>query len=498
MSSMQGKMARGAAWMFGARWLDKALGLVSTLVLARLLVPEDFGLVAIATAFSAFLAMLTNFSFDVALVQHKNPQRDHFDTVWTIGVLFGGGLALLLVVLAWPVAHFYGDPRLVGVMLMLALSVFVNNLRNIGCINFQRDLQFHKEFLLNMTKRLVTLPLTIVLAFALRSYWALVLGTLFTATVGTLLTYAMHPFRPRWSLRQKGELFAFSKWLFINNVLLFIAQRAGDFVIGKLQGPHNLGVFSLANELGSMPSTELVAPINRAAFPGYSRLASNRPELVRTYLGVIGIVALVALPAGVGLSVTAPLLVPLLLGDKWLEVIPLLQFLAVAGSLLALWTNTHYVLLALGMAKRVTILVGIQAAATLVCLLIFLLLDVPNGVGWAMLTAALVVALPNMYVWRTELDIAWRRAFFGLWRPALGSLAMAAAVIALRVAFGPLHGTLPLAGALAVCVVTGAAVYVGTVMAAWWLSARPDGAERYMLNASRKVLVKFGLRAPAA
>src|SRR5438105_8036373 len=99
MSSVQDRMARGAAWMFSARWVDKILGLVSTLVLARLLLPEDFGLVAIATAFIALLALLTNFGFEVALVQHQNPTREHYDTVWTIGVLFGGALATALVLL---------------------------------------------------------------------------------------------------------------------------------------------------------------------------------------------------------------------------------------------------------------------------------------------------------------------------------------------------------------------------------------------------------------
>src|SRR5215831_9232284 len=364
MTSVQDRMARGAAWMFSARWLDKVLGLVSTLVLARLLVPGDFGLVAIATAFIALLALLTSFSFDVALVQHHNPTREHYDTVWSIGISFGAVLAVALAVLAFPLASFYEDPRLTAVILVLAVSTFVGSLRNVGCVDFLRDLHFHKEFMLSMARRLVTLPITIGLAVWLRSYWALVIGTLISTAIGTALTYAMHPFRPRWSLAHKSELFAFSKWLFVNNLLNFVSMRAGDFIIGKLRGSHDLGLFSLANELGSLPSTELVAPINRAAFPGYSRLASDRPELIRTYLRVIGIVAMLSLPTGVGISVTAPLVVPLLLGPQWTDAIPLLQFLAIAGCLSALWTNTQYVLLALGKARKVTILVAVQAAST--------------------------------------------------------------------------------------------------------------------------------------
>jgi O-antigen/teichoic acid export membrane protein len=495
MTSVQHRMARGAAWMFSARWLDKILGLVSTLVLARLLAPEDFGLVAIATAFIALLTLLTNFSFDVALIQHRDPTREHYDTVWTLGALFGTALGLALALLSVPLAAFYNEPRLNSVVLVLAVSAFVGSLRNVGCVDFLRDLHFHKEFMLNLVRRLVTLPISIGLAFWLRSYWALVIGTLLTSVIDTALTYAMHPFRPRWSLARKGELFAFSKWLFVNNLLWFVSQRAGDFIIGKLRGAHDLGLFSLANELGSLPATELVAPINRAAFPGYSRLASDRPELIRTYLRVIGIVAFVALPAGVGISVTAPLIVPLLLGSQWLDAIPLMQFLAIAGAFMALWANTHYVLLALGKPHKVTILAAVQAGTTVIFLIAFLLLDIPSGIGWAMLAAAMTTAVPNLYLWRTELSIPWRLALLSLWRPALGSVTMASAVIALRGALGPLDSTGAELVALAICVVAGAVIYVAVVLAAWWLSARPIGAESFVLDTARKVLAKLRFKA---
>ncbi|MDQ3445451.1 MAG: oligosaccharide flippase family protein, partial [Pseudomonadota bacterium] len=111
MQSITGGMARGAAWMFAARMTDKVIGLVSTLFLARLLVPEDFGLVAIATAVIAFLALLANFSFEVALIQHPAPTREHYDTVWTINLLFGLGIAIALVALSHPLASFYDEPR---------------------------------------------------------------------------------------------------------------------------------------------------------------------------------------------------------------------------------------------------------------------------------------------------------------------------------------------------------------------------------------------------
>lgn len=105
MMSIQSRMARGAVWMFAARWTDKLLGLVSTLILARLLFPEDFGLVAVATAVVALLEVMTNFSFDSALIAHQAPTRRHYDTVWTITLLFGLLITVALLALSIPMAH---------------------------------------------------------------------------------------------------------------------------------------------------------------------------------------------------------------------------------------------------------------------------------------------------------------------------------------------------------------------------------------------------------
>ncbi len=479
-------MARGAVWMFAARGTDKLLGLVSTLFLARLLVPEDFGLVAIATAVIALLALLADFSFEVALIQHPAPTREHYDTVWTIGLGFGVAITLALVALSHPLAYFYNEPRLVAIMPVLALSALIGYLRNVGCVDFSRHLQFHKEFLLSLYRRLLTVPITIALAYWLRSYWALIFGSLLTAAIGTLLTYAMHPFRPRLSLVHKKELFGFSKWLFVMNVLQFVTLRAGDFIIGKLRGPHELGLFALSNEFGTLPATELVGPINRASFPGYSRLASDRDRLIEVHLQVIGLIALVALPAGIGIAVTAQIFVPLLLGPKWIGAIPMLQLLALASAVVALWSNTGYVFMALGNPRRVALLSGFQAASTVAFLMIFLLLDVRNGVGWAMLAAAIAFAVSNLYLAQAHLRIAWQSAFSRLWRPAFGSIILAVAVISLQSLLAERGTVLEDVLALGLSIAVGALTYVAGVLAAWRQCGQPEGPESYAIDVVRR------------
>jgi lipopolysaccharide exporter len=486
--SVQSRMARGAVWMFAARWADKLLGLVSTLVLARLLAPGDFGIVAIATAVIVLLEVMTNFSFDTALIQHRSPTREHYDTVWTIGVLFGAAVSVAMIVLAYPLAMIYKDPRLIPLMLVFAANPLLNALRNVGVVDFRRNLQFHKEFLLNFIRRIVSLPVALGLAFWLQDYWALVLGSLFTTAAGAVLTYVMHPFRPRSSLAHRGELIGFSKWMFLSNLFQFLSIRFGDFIIGKFRGPHELGLFSMASEFGSLPWLEIAAPINRAAFPGYSRLAADHNELMQTFLRVFGLIAAVVIPSGVGIALTAPMFVPLLLGPKWLDAIPLVQLMALAATLIGLWTNLGYVFMARGQPQRLLVLNSWQAATTVGFLIAFLSAEVPNGAGWAFLTASATLVLPNLYLLRKDLRLPWLAIPQVLWRPLFGSAVMAIAVLSLRAQMPPSSGAALQLFELAAAVAVGAAVYCVTVLAAWRGCGSPVGAETFVLDRLLRVL----------
>ncbi len=296
----------------------------------------------------------------------------------------------------------------------------------------------------------------------------------------------MHPFRPRLSLAHKAELFGFSKWLFLTNLLQFVSLRAGDFIVGKLRGPYELGLFTMANELGSVPATEVVAPINRAAFPGYSRLASERARLIEVYLRVMGLIALVALPVGVGIALTAEIFVPLLLGPKWVGAIAMLQLLALAGAVLGLWSNTGYVFLALGQPRRVAMIESFRAITIVILLIGFLTMNVENGIGWAMLVAALAYATLILYLSHTDLEIRWQKAVAALWRPILGCACLYVTVISVQTLLAPPSTIVEQVLVLILSIAAGAAVYAASVLGAWRLRGAPPVPEAYALELVRK------------
>src|SRR3546814_495782 len=170
------RMARGAAWMVALQSADRALGFVSILALARLLVPADFGLVALGMAVVGSLSAFSEFGFDLALIQNQSAERRHYDTAWTLTLLRGFLITGLLLLISEPNAEIMGDERLVELVYALALVPFIESFINIGIVDFRKNLVFRREFLYRLSSRLGGVVMTVPLAFFWRDYWALVVG----------------------------------------------------------------------------------------------------------------------------------------------------------------------------------------------------------------------------------------------------------------------------------------------------------------------------------
>jgi lipopolysaccharide exporter len=170
LTTIGSKMAVGAIWMVLAKLLERSLGLISTLILARVLVPHDFGIVAMAMSFVALLEMLSAFGFDVVLIQKQTKERRHWDTAWTFEIIFGLSIATLMVLCASPVATFFREPDLVDVLRVLAIGSAVQGFQNIGLVAFRTEMRFDREFKFLMAKKLMGFVITVPLAFILDSY----------------------------------------------------------------------------------------------------------------------------------------------------------------------------------------------------------------------------------------------------------------------------------------------------------------------------------------
>jgi lipopolysaccharide exporter len=477
--SLGSRMTRGVGWMALFKLAERGIGLLGTVILARLLLPSDFGLVAMSISVVALLELMSAFGFDVALIQRPALQRGHYDTVWTFNILLATAIAVLLLLLSVPAASFYAEPRLELILPVLAIGVFVGGFENIGVVAFRRELNFRREFQFLILKRVATFAVSIGLAVAYQTYWALIAGTVVGKFFGVALSYVAHPYRPRLSLQLRHDLFSFSKWLFFLNCVHLFQQRFSDFVLGRSAGAHGLGIYNIALEIALLPTTELVAPINRAVFPGYARLLNNPIELRARFFDVFGIIALLAFPAAVGLASIAAPAVEALLGDNWTEAIPLVRSMAIAGLFGALLSNLYVVIIAAGRARAITIT---SAGILVFALPLFVIAAVRyglSGAAWAYVGTSLLTLLAMNVVFFHVTGFPVKPYLSRLWRPAAASLVLSAGLYAVDVIF---LEAMPNLYKLAWLIATGAVIYALAIWALWRLSGNPTGSEQRVLE----------------
>jgi len=482
--SVQSKMARGALWMMLFKFAERSLGLVSTLILVRLLVPADFGIVAMAMSFVIAAELLTAFGFDIALIQRQDLTDEHYHSAWTCNVLLGLAVTLVMFAAAQPVALFYGRPEVFWVVCTLAVGPLIAGAENIGVVAFRKELDFRKEFRFQLTRKVISFAVAVPLAFWLQNYWALVAGVLASRLTGTLNSYQMHPFRPRLSLREARALINFSKWLLFNNIVVFLKERTSDFFIGRLHGPAALGLYNVSYEFAMLPSTELSAPINRALLPGFAKMTADPIGLAKAYGNAVGMLALFATPAAVGLYAIAPYFVPVVLGPNWLAATSLLELLAFNGMLMFFHSSISAVLIGAGHPKRVMTAHSVYVLILIVGL--FLLSGIgAKGAAYAALTAS-ILATP-VYLFHVKRSIGVGSILFlhAVWRPVIGSLLMAAVVRAVLPEYVVGRGGFDAVGLLVFGVVTGVLTYASVMLIGWLLLGRPPGAERVLYEKIR-------------
>lgn len=467
--------------------IERSIGLVSTLILARILSPTDFGVIAMALSFIFLAEQLAAFSFDIALIQNQSATREHYDTAWTCNLLLGLSITLIMVVLAYPVSLFYQKPEVVWVVIALGMGPLINGAVNIGIVAFRKDLNFRKEFYFQLSRKALGFLIVVPAALWLQNYWALVIGTMSARVFALAMSYVMHPYRPRFSLAKFRDLFSFSRWLLINNFIGFFKERTSDFFVGRLFGAGSLGVYNVAVEFANLPSTELSAPINRALLPGFAKMKDTE-AVTSAYSNALSLMAALAIPCAAGLAALAPYFVPVVLGAKWLEAVPLIQILAFNGALLMFHSPICSILVARGHPRKTMIGNGFFVALLLVLLGTMSLGAERWGVSGAAFATVLtsVISTPfYLYLLRRGLGISPRVFLVAIARPVTAAAVMAGVLVWVMPAYDVAMPTSRAVLNFLAGVGGGAVVYLAALSSLWGLAGRPAGPERMFLDRVR-------------
>jgi len=492
--SLGKRVAKGAAWMVLKRLAFKGIGLISTLILVRLLAPEAFGLAAIASTAYDTLNAISDLSFSLALVKMKAPTREQYDSAWTLTVLRGFVIGGAIFVSAPWIAEAMREPRLVDITRVMALYPILWGFENIGLIDFQRDLRFDRLFFYDVLGKVAGFVTVIPAALILHNAWAVVLGTIAPKIVQVPASYIMHPYRPRISFRAGGELLNFSKWLFATNIFSLINDYLIIILIGRIGGAGSVGLFRTAEQVGILPVSEVAAPIRGPMYAGYAKVLHDRERLCRHVVDGLSLTLMIITPLSIGIALTAKLIEQVALGAEWAGAAPFIQVCAFYALFQGIGEFTHNLYVVMDRQRRFVAIMGVTVAIRLV-------LVIWAGLAYGVLPAAAMFAVTSFFssaIWFSQLTVmiglSMRRTFAAVWRTFTATGIMSGGVYWFLVAW-PYDATMPgRVIELILAVALGGVLYIGPLLGLWLLCGRPAGPEDHAAKAIPQLLARLGLR----
>lgn len=430
MSDALGSRIRsGLAWTAGSQIVLQASRMVVALVLARLLAPHEWGLAAMVLVVSSFVVVFTDSALISALIQRRDLRDEDKSTVFWLSAVVGVLLMLGGFALSGPLAAFYGEPEIRPLFVALSVGFFVSSLRTTQTALLLREMEFRALELRQMGATLVGAVVGLSVAFAHYGAWAIIWQQLAETAMMLLLLWVATPWRPSstFSGASVRRLGGFTGNLFAENLLYQAGRNLSNLLIGRFLGAASVGAYVLATNVILVPFSRIAAPLQHVFFPAFSQLSGNRERMADIWIRATRMVALISIPSLVGLAITAPEFVRVVLGPRWSEATPVIQILTIVGLIQSLQTLSGEVLLALGRANwlfRFTIVwfVGTVAAFAV-------------GLQWGIVGVAACLAGVTVLVEPLRTYLASRALGISPWRfvHALAGISQAAALMGVAV-----------------------------------------------------------------
>ena len=327
------KVTKGALWVTVSGICSRGLGIISSIILARLLLPSDYGLLAIATAIVSMMQGLTTTGFGSALIQKQEKPEDFLNTAWTFELAKYFILFFILFFSAPLFALFFKEPAAIAVLRVISFSLIFQGLTNIGIIYFRKNLDFKKQFIFNIVPQIIYIIVVIPLAFILRNVWALVWASVVRGLVVCVISYIMHPYRPHldFNINKAKELFNFGKWILGSSIIVILRKQGITMFVGRFLGIPMLGFYNRSEAFSTGIFQQLTQIIWQVGYPAYSQLQKVTVRLKRAYLLTLKLLTFFGLPMAGGLLILSWDFTHLFLTDKWISIVPVIQVLCLSA-----------------------------------------------------------------------------------------------------------------------------------------------------------------------
>lgn len=370
--SLGDRVLRSATFILIANGIQQSIGIVSMLILARLLTPQDYGIVAAAMLVIHFFDVLSSTGIDDYVLSRKTLEEEELHTAWTIRLAVKVMLASTVVLLAPWFAAFFEQPELKMVLLVAAAIPIIEGLQSPGLLLLRRNFQYRTISLMMVGSKLTAFVAGLSVAIVFRSYWALIVSTLVFVSFTTVFSYRLYAIKPRLTLSYFGSQWHFSKWSVVRALMGFSRSKADNFFVGKFLGVTELGVYSLSKTLATMPHDHLTHALTGLFTSSIGGSRDRVDNAASSLSKIMATVVSIMLPVAVGMFLVAEPMVSVLLGPNWSNAVPIIQALSLLSITYALFTAITTSIVALGHIKTASILDGVSLLIVLAVMLLTL------------------------------------------------------------------------------------------------------------------------------
>lgn len=417
-NSLTSQVIKGGGWMVAARVLTKAIGVVVTIILARLLTPDAFGLVAVGLISVNILKVLTEVGIKQALIKETSENTEMFlNTAWTVELIRGLLIFVLVFITAPYITSFFNQPCATDIIRAMALVPLFNGLTNIKIIYLQKELEFNKYFFYEISPIFGSLFISVPLAFILQNVWAIVIGTVASELLRVFLSYYLIFFKPKLELNTGyfKQMFGFGKWIFVSTIVSYFAIELDTYFAAKVFDARLLGIYTLAFAISTNPIIEVGKALTKVFFPAFAKMNNDLERVRKAFLKSTTVLYLILVPISICLYLISESFVEVFLGNKWLEMIEPLKILAIATLFRSGAISASGLFNGLGRPEFIFHMIIVRTISVIIFILLALQNFTLSNLSFAVLGSNIIVSFYFHYLLYKYINIRWNillKAYF--------------------------------------------------------------------------------------
>lgn len=347
---------KGISWMGAFRFISRIVAFFRIAILARVLMPSQFGVYGIASLILSLLETLTTTGINIFIIQEEKDLDEYIDTAWIVSIIRGILIALVIIALTPLIINFFDAPDARLLLYLVSLVAFIRGFINPSRVRFQKDLEFGKEFWFSGGVLFLDAVVVVVVVIIFRTASSMVWGLVAGASLEVLLSFVLIKPTPKLSFNSKQfkEIITRGRWVTLSGIFSYLFQEGDDAVVGRMMDTAALGNYRMAYKISTLPVTEIAQVTNKVTFPVYSKIAGDikrlRKAFLKTFINILFITSLM----GIIIFSFPKFIVMILLGPNWYDIVPVLRVLSVFGVIRALTNSTNPLFFAVKKQEYVT------------------------------------------------------------------------------------------------------------------------------------------------